>query len=135
MKYLLILFILFLSFSFVAADTCNSYCEAEGYDSGVCRAADEDTYEFCESGETLYGSFDQCDTGSYERCCCSGIEEPDDTSDAVEEPVDEETQYKLVQLHIEKEDIPIIIFFELLLVVVILALVAIFKGPKSHEFE
>ena len=136
MKYLLILSILLLSFTFVAADTCNSYCEAEGYESGVCRAGDEDTYEFCESNETIYGTFDQCDAGSFERCCCSGeIEELNETSDAVEEPVEEETQCKLVQLNIEKEDIPIIIFFELLLLVVILALVAVFRGPKSHEFE
>jgi hypothetical protein len=137
MKYIAILFLLLLSFTFVAADTCNTYCETEGYGSGVCRAADEDVEDFCESDETLYGSFDMCETGSFERCCCSGeiSEEPDETPDAVEEVVDEETQCKLVQLNIEKEDLPIIIFFELLLVVVILALVALFRGPKSHEFE
>jgi hypothetical protein len=138
MKYLALLLILLLSFTFVAAETCNSYCEAEGYESGTCRAANEDTYEFCESDETIYGTFDQCDTGSFERCCCSGEveEEEEETSETTEEEViDEATQCKLVQLNIEKEDLPIIIFFELLLVVVILALVAVFRGPRSHQFE
>ena len=71
MKYITLLIILLLSFSFVAADSCNTYCKAENYESGTCRSANEDTGLFCQADETIYGTFEQCTQGSFERCCCS----------------------------------------------------------------
>jgi protein-disulfide isomerase len=49
---------------------CVMFCATESFTGGACRAADEITGEICLEGETMY-SFDQCEEGSFERCCCS----------------------------------------------------------------
>ncbi|MBT3984847.1 hypothetical protein HOD38_02885 [archaeon] len=151
MKYLALLIIVLLSFTMVVAEDCAITCLSEGYETGTCRAAEEGEDSFCESDETLTGAFDECTTGSYERCCCSGeveiienteeIEEEEteeeETTEEIEEEEEEITTYtecKPLNIVIEPEDLPIILFFELLLVIIIVAIFVIFKNPKSDEF-
>ena len=139
MKYLVILFILLLSFTLVSASICSVECESEDYDSGVCREADEDREAFCEEDETMTGSFDLCTEGSLERCCCSSedevtIEPVEEEEEITEEITDRNYLINVPDIDIEKEDLPIIIFFELLVIVAILTIFASFKKPKNDEF-
>ncbi len=155
MKYFALLIMVLLSFTMVTADDCAITCLSDGYETGTCRAAEEGEDSFCESDETLTGSFDECTAGTYERCCCSGeVEIIENTEEIEEEEVEEEetteeteeveeeeeeeittyTECKPLNIMIEPEDLPIIMFFELLLVIIIVAIFVIFKNPRSDEF-
>ena len=138
MKYLAFILILLLSLTLVSASDCSDYCSDNNYDSGICRAPDEDRETFCEEDESLVGGFDLC-TVSLSRCCCSGEdtvlideqEEPEETTDT-----EEECNYLIDTnaFHIDKQDLPQLIFFELLAVILILLLILAFR-TKKPQFE
>ncbi len=155
MKYFALLIIVLLSFTIVVAEDCAITCLSEGYETGTCRAAEEGEESFCETDEILTGSFDECTEGTYERCCCSGEVEIIENTEEIEEETEEEeteeeetteeeeeeeeeittyTECKPLNIVIEPEDLPIILFFELLLVIIIVAIFVIFKNPRSDEF-
>ncbi|MFH1972694.1 MAG: hypothetical protein ABIJ18_04415 [archaeon] len=121
----------------VSASDCSDFCQAEDYDGGVCRAASTSQANICDEDETMY-SFSYCADGSLERCCCYNNEEVDDVVE--DEPVVEEVESESVgfnvdwgNVYIDKSDIPMIIFFELLIIVLILGLFLAFKKPKEKD--
>lgn len=132
MKYYILLGIFLLSFVIASASECNDYCNDEGYDSGICRSAEDD---FCKTNETMFG-FDQCDEGSYERCCCFNEDSSEEGASQLESSPELETgkAYKRMNISIEKEDLPELIFFELLFVILILVIFVAFKQKKPEEY-
>jgi protein-disulfide isomerase len=54
----------------VVLSDCEQHCVVEEFTSGMCRPGDEESGEFCLEEETMSGTFDQCQEGSFERCCC-----------------------------------------------------------------
>ncbi|MFH1971948.1 MAG: DsbA family protein [archaeon] len=46
---------------------CEQLCIEEGFTTGICREPGDD---FCQEGEELKGTFNDCGEGSLERCCC-----------------------------------------------------------------
>jgi len=137
MKYLLYILVLVVSLSLVSASDCSVFCDTEGYEGGVCRAASEDS--ICDADEDMY-SFSYCADGSLERCCCYYDEEVDDFNETDDLVVDDVEEVESIGLdidwgnvYIDKTDIPMMIFFELLVIVLILGLVLAFKKPKEKD--
>ena len=134
-----------IEFTLVDTEDCEDFCSDEGFDSGDCREADEDRETICYTDEEMYG-FDHCITGSLERCCCSNEEEEEETvedttetNETIEETTEEtttSTKYLNIEIgnvYLDKNDLPKIIFFELLLVVLILAIFVAFKKSKRDD--
>ena len=124
MKRLIPLVIIVFLLPLVSAQ-CDSFCQDEGFSSGVCRATTEEG--FCEgsSDETVFG-FDHCT--NYERCCCSGPEEVEEVEEAEEETTVERTP---VMINVG-EATPKNLFWFLLILVIILG-VANLIVPKKRE--
>jgi len=125
MKIVSLLVVLLLLVPFVVAeDTCDAFCEEEGFSYGECREVTE--AGFCEGDETVYG-FDTCD--NLDRCCCGDeTVEEEVTGDVVEEVEEEEAECRT--------EIPVAeTLFWFLLIAVILMAIAYYTTKKDKVEE
>ncbi|MDP3918824.1 MAG: hypothetical protein Q8Q35_02890 [Nanoarchaeota archaeon] len=122
--------ILLLPFAF-AVDTCDAYCQDESFESGVCTEAS--SADWCQDDETLTGSFDLCEEGSFERCCCSG--EGTETTEEINNTVTEEVAVneRVSLQEICQKPSSELLFWFLLIVVVVLIILNYMKPKKRNK--